>query len=293
MKIRVLVVDEAAFVRDSLKRVLRQFLKNVEVFDAVNGKRAMPLMHGNKMTLIISSWDMPEMSGDEFLAWVRSQENFAKTPFIVMADGGDRKSVEAAVKAGANDFLAKPFTPDEVQKRIVKQLTRIGVMKKPPSNPHDSGGSLGALTGGSGAAAKAKTQKKREVKSAAGFGLPAATAKPKASKPSDKSGNFDGTAQLNFEGYSIKCKIRELSLTGVNGLIQRTSKEEMPHIFDTAAADIANSADESIGNFNVYVHSLQASDHNPNAKTMRITLRFANNSPDQFEPLSKAIARGR
>lgn len=289
MKIRILVVDEAAFVRDSLKRVLRQFLKNVEVFDAINGKRAMPLMHGNKMTLIVSSWDLPEMSGSELLQWVRGEENFAKIPFIAMTDGGDRKSIEEAAKSGANDILMKPFTPDEVQKKIVKQLTRIGIIKKPPAEAQSSAlGSLGALTGG---AAKSGVQKKREVKSAAGFGQP--VAKPKAGKTSTKSGNFDGTANLKFEGFSIKCKIRELSLTTLNGLIQRASKEEIPHIFDTAAADIANSSDELIGNFNVYVHSLQANDPNPNSKIMRITLRFVDNSPDQFEPLSKAIARGR
>lgn len=287
MKIRILIVDETSFVRDALKRALRHFLKDVEVFDANNGHRALPVLRANKINLIISDWDMAEMSGRELLQWVRKEESCSKTPFIVTSDGGDRNLVMQAIKAGANDFLAKPFTPDEVEKKVSKQLARLGI-KKPatPSASQNNGfGSVDVLTGGS---AKPAAKKTREIRSADGFG------KPKAQKPAPaKTGDFSGTAHLHFDGYSAKCAIVELSLVALVGVIKRASPEETPRLFDATSADIANASGEPIGQVKMYVHALQSRDPRPDAQHLKITLRFGDNAPEQLEQLSKAIARGR
>lgn len=280
MQIRILVIDEAAFVRDALKRSVRRFLKEVEVFDAVNGKRALPILRNNKISMVISEWELPEMSGFELLKWMREDEGYTKTPFIVMSDGSNRNMVMDAVKSGASDFMTKPFSPDEVQKKVVKQLARIGFKAKPP-NPGGLTSGLGALTGN---APKAKLSKPSVVTAAAGFGKPA---------PQTKAGaaSFSGTAHLHFGDFSSKCDIRELSLTGLSGLLERSDTKN-PSIFEEATADIENAKGEPIGQLKVYIHALHAVDPNPLSKNIKITLRFADNEPEKFEQLSKAIAKG-
>ncbi|MFT5083610.1 MAG: CheY-like chemotaxis protein [Lentisphaeria bacterium] len=287
MLIRILVVDEAAFVRDTLKRSLRRFLDKVEVYDAINGNRAIAALKANKIDLILSDWDLPELSGAELLRWVRSEEKYEKTPFIVVSSQGDRNMVVRAIESGASDFLPKPFSPDDVQKKVVKQLARIGYKAKQKAATGGSGfGSIDVLTSGGGAPQKAAVQKPREIKSAGGFGSPA-KAKP-ASKP--KSNSFGGRAQLRFSQCTCICEISELSLTAMNGLMPRP--EIMPTIFDTATAEMVSAKGQPLGILNVYVHSLQSVDPRQDAGTLKITVRFAGNSPEQFEALSKAIAIG-
>ncbi len=290
MKIRLLIVDQTAFVRDALKRAVRRFLKDVEIFDAVNGNRALPVLRTNKIDIIIAEWDMEEMSGRELLEWVRGEEKYAKTPYIVTSDEGDRNLVMNAINAGANDFMAKPFSPDEVQKKVVKQLARLGYKSKDmQTQTQKSGlGSLDVLTGG-GAPKKPQTIKPREIRSA-GFGQP----KPKATakNATGKAGSFDGVAHVHLANGSVKCAIRELSLTGISGNIERPSPESMPQVFEAATADIENAKGEPIGQFNVYVHALQAGDPRPDAKSLKLSLRFTENDPAAFEQLSKAVARG-
>lgn len=292
MKIRMLIVDQTAFVRDALKRSVRRFMKEVEIHDAINGNRAVSVLRTNKIDLIICEWEMDEMSGFELLEWTRNEEKYLKTPFIVTSDEGDRNLVMDAIKAGANDFMAKPFSPDEVQKKVVKQLARIGYKADKNTMGQNTGfGSVDVLTGGGGVK-KPQIMKPREIKSAGGFGGPAAAKKKKPAAVA-KQGNFEGIAHIHFETGSLRCAVKELSLTGLSGLIERPDDDEMPKMFDVAMANIETTKGDPIAQLNVYVHGLQAIEPRPDASSLKITLRFGENDPQEFEQLSKAVAKGR
>ncbi len=297
--IRVLIVDETAFVRDALKRALRRFLKDVEIHDAVNGHRALSVLRTNKINLIITDWYMEEMSGQELVQWCRNEEKYAKCPIMVISDEGDRNMVMAAINAGASDFMPKPFSPDEVQKKVVKQLARIGYKPKGLSaTPQGFGmGTADLLTGGGGGgSSKPQVMKPREIKSAAGFGkaAPAKGGGAGGKKAAAKAGNFEGIAHIHFKFGSTRCRVKELSLTGMSGIIERPDDgEEMPALFDEATANIENMKGEPIGEFNVYIHGLHSVDPRPDSSNIKVTFRFGDNDPEQFEQLTKAVARGR
>lgn len=312
MPIRFLVVDETAFVRDALKRALRRFLvKDIEIFDASNGLRAISTLRANKIDLVISSWDLPETSGSELLRWVRESDKYAKTPFVVMSDESGRAMVMKAIEAGASDFLAKPFSPEEVQKKVVKQLAKIGYVPRGHAAMVNTASSLDVLTAGNpptasegeagdGEAAapapanpsrKPEIMKPRVIKDA-GSSFAKPLANPPKPNSNSSSGGFNGTAHLHFDGFSTRCLLRELSLTGMQGLIERPSAEEMPVVFELAKADIENAKGEPLGSFQVYVHSLQANELRPDCRAIRITCRYMENDPQSFELLSKAIANG-
>lgn len=286
MAIRVLVVDEAAFVRDSLKRALRRFLPDVDVFDAVNGSRALPILRANKIDITISDWELPEMSGKELLRWVRESENYAKMPFIVISSGGDRDLVMQAIESGANDFMAKPFSPDELQKKVVKQLARIGYKANLKGNV--SASSLDALTKG---VKKPTVMKPREIKS----GAEALLTKPNSSSAdvltggSKKKKSFAGSALLKVGKINCKCAIQGISLTAINLVTERPP--QMFKLFDIASIEIADEKANIIANLKVYVHMLQAADPRPDATKIQLIVRYVDNPPELMEPLSKAISK--
>lgn len=288
MKIRILIVDETAFVRDALKRALRRFLKEVETYDAINGHRALAVLRSNKIDLIISAWEAPEMSGAELLRSVRESENYSKIPFIVMSDSLDRNLVTAGANAGASDFLAKPFSPDDVQKKVSKLLAKCGFQaQETPSSQNSGFGSIEVLT--TNGAVTASAEKPRPLKQAAA--ATKAAANPRSRSSAAKAGNFSGTAEVYFDGHSTLCDITDLSLTAFSGIIQRANMTKIPQVFDRASANIMDAKGAAIGELKVFVNAIQAIDATPDADGIRINLRFIDNAPAQFETLSKAIAR--
>jgi len=68
--------------------------------------------------LIISDWNMPKCSGLDFLRWVRNSVNWKQTPFIMATAQSDKKQEHLAVTDGVSGLVAKPFSPDELEKKI-------------------------------------------------------------------------------------------------------------------------------------------------------------------------------
>lgn len=295
-KIRVLIVDEKAFVRDAMKRSLRRFLRDVETHDALNGQRAISALRTNRIDLILCQWDMQEMPGVELLRWVRDSEHHKKIPFIVMSDTMERNMVTTAAEGGASDFLQKPFSPDEVQKKVVKQLARIGYNPKNNRNAGDGKTSADLLTGGVSSATipntsaqNTHTQPADALETASTAPAPKRSATKKASSKSSKSSAFAGSAQLEFENYAMMCDLKELSLAGFSGLIQRPNDDVLPTIFHQATAEIMDNKGDSLGRFQVFVAAIYAFEPKLDADRLRINLRFTTNEPEQFEALSRVI----
>lgn len=154
MPLKVLVVDDANFVRDMVKRTVRQLVPNADLLEAPDGARAMSLIKSKGVDLILSDWEMPEMSGEELLRWVRDQPKFSDTPFVMITSRGDRSHVMAAVQAGVSDYLSKPFTVEELTRKLGKQLKRLGykTTSSALSNRGLAFSSVEVLTGGRTAA---------------------------------------------------------------------------------------------------------------------------------------------
>lgn len=284
MSIRILVVDDATFIRDMVKKHLRDRIPGVEVYDATDGNRALAVMKGQSMDLILSDWEMPNMSGEELLRAVRSNPQSATTPFVMISSRGDRSHVIKAVEAGVSDYLSKPFTPDELLRKVTKQLKIIG--KEPPQSPRGSGttqgiafASVDVLTGArSQEPPVSNTKNEADVR-------PVAQPKVVVSRPAAKT-----VAQLRFaNNVSCACVVREISLQALSGLIQRN--EQPPRVFDQAVVDINIGESGEIARLNGYVHSVQAGENRADTKIMKIVIRFVDNDAEKFEVLSHFIAQ--
>ena len=116
---KVLVVDDFATMRRIIKGVLKQLGFN-NIVEAEDGFLALEHLKKEQIGLIVSDWNMPNMSGLDLLKAVRGDANFKEIPFIMVTAEGQKENVVEAVKAGVSNYIIKPFTPDTFNEKLQK-----------------------------------------------------------------------------------------------------------------------------------------------------------------------------
>ena len=118
---KILVVDDSLTMRKIIVNSLSR-LGFKEVVEADNGKKAFEtLSTGGGADLILTDWNMPEMSGLELIQAVRGSGNevLKKTPVLMITTNSAKEEVVEALKAGVNNYLVKPFTPETLKEKIL------------------------------------------------------------------------------------------------------------------------------------------------------------------------------
>lgn len=122
MKKKILAVDDELSIRLLLENFLSQ---DYDVISMANGQDALCWLEGNLPDLIISDIQMPSMDGYEFLTRVR-QRGFTKhTPVIMLSAKAESKERVKCYRLGAQDYLTKPFNPEELEELVKKNLSPI------------------------------------------------------------------------------------------------------------------------------------------------------------------------
>ncbi len=118
---KTLVVDDFATMRKIVKNVLKQ-IDITNVAEAENGKMALDILKKDPadFELIVSDWIMPEMTGIDFLKACKGDEAIRNIPFVMVTAEAQKDSVLEAIKAGVDNYIVKPFTPDKLQETIQK-----------------------------------------------------------------------------------------------------------------------------------------------------------------------------
>jgi len=114
---RVLIAEDDSMPRKLLARVLAK--SGYEVVETVNGTEAWRILQEpDPPKLLVLDWMMPEMDGLEVLRQVRALET-DRPPYVIMLTAKDEKDhIISALADGANDYLTKPFDPDELAVRV-------------------------------------------------------------------------------------------------------------------------------------------------------------------------------
>ena len=125
---RALIIDDSAVMRKVIERALRQAgLELSEVLQASNGEEALQTLREdqggpNALALILSDINMPVMDGLQFLE-ARKQENLAHgVPVVMITTEGNETFVMRAIAAGAQGYICKPFTAEQVKARVLPLL---------------------------------------------------------------------------------------------------------------------------------------------------------------------------
>ncbi|MDP2243322.1 response regulator [Pseudomonas sp.] len=293
-KVSVLVVDDATFIRDLVKKGLRDHFPGVQIVEAINGRKAQQLLSRQSVDLILCDWEMPEMTGLELLSWCREQDNLKTVPFIMVTSRGDKDNVVQAIQAGVSDFIGKPFSNEQLVTKVKKALSRAGklqtLMASAPPKMLSSGGfandSLAALTGGQAqvvkpAAAPAEAVAPRPVAQT----TPAASAKSAGQAPGGR-----GQGQLRLPGGTMNCVIKALSLKDAQLVVKRA--ELLPQVLESAVLDLEQGEGGEVARLNGYLHAVAALEPKPDSEWLVLTFKFVDSDPQKLDYLSRLIARG-
>ncbi|MGE8339381.1 response regulator, partial [Pseudomonas laurylsulfatiphila] len=125
-KVSVLVVDDASFIRDLVKKCLRNYFPGMRIEDAINGRKAQAMLAKEAFDLVLCDWEMPEMSGLELLTWCREQDSLKAMPFVMVTSRGDKENVVQAIQAGVSGYVSKPFTNEQLITKVKQALHKVG-----------------------------------------------------------------------------------------------------------------------------------------------------------------------
>lgn len=126
MQKEILVVEDAETLRDVLASVLTG--EGYRVTTAATAEEAMPLIEENSYQLVLSDFKLPEKNGIDLLQFVREHDR--EVPFIIMTAFGSIEIATEAMKSGANDFLTKPFEPEQLVDVISEVISHRQVVNR-------------------------------------------------------------------------------------------------------------------------------------------------------------------
>ena len=115
---KLLVVDDSSTMRRIIKNTLAR-LGHKDVLEGADGVEGWTVLDANpEVDMLITDWNMPEMNGLELVIKVRADERFKDLPIIMVTTEGGKAEVITALKAGVNNYIVKPFTPQVLKEKL-------------------------------------------------------------------------------------------------------------------------------------------------------------------------------
>jgi len=113
---RFLVVDDSA----TMRRIVINSLSRIgytEVAEAGDGEEALARFDAS-IGCVITDWNMPNMSGVELVRALRARPDGARVPILMVTTRSVREDILAAIEAGVNNYIVKPFTPQVLKEKL-------------------------------------------------------------------------------------------------------------------------------------------------------------------------------
>ena len=115
---KILVVDDSSTMRRIITNTLSR-LGHTNVIEAEDGLQGWSQIEANPdLDMLITDWNMPEMNGLELVKKVRADRRFIDLPIIMVTTEGGKVEVITALKAGVNNYIVKPFTPQILKEKL-------------------------------------------------------------------------------------------------------------------------------------------------------------------------------
>jgi len=116
-RMKVLVVDDFATMRKIVRNILKQ-IGFEDISEAEDGNAALRVIKNEKVGLVVTDWNMPNMSGLDLLREIRQDPQTSDLPVLMVTAEGLKENVMEAVKAGVSNYVVKPFTAEVLQEKI-------------------------------------------------------------------------------------------------------------------------------------------------------------------------------
>ena len=121
--LKILAVDDSP----TMRRIIINTLKRAgfeDVIEASDGRDALAKMKVDKFNFVITDWNMPEMDGLTFVTTLRGMPEYKSLPILMVTTRSVKDDIMEALKAGVNNYIVKPFTPEILKEKIDQVLAR-------------------------------------------------------------------------------------------------------------------------------------------------------------------------
>ncbi|MDR2731043.1 MAG: response regulator [Treponema sp.] len=118
--VTIMIVDDSRIMRNTVKGVFAGFESACNFIEAKDGEEALALLEQQTVDLILLDWNMPRLSGIDFLKQVRAIDRFKDLPIIMVTSEAAKFNVIEALKNGATDYITKPIKLDLFKSKLAK-----------------------------------------------------------------------------------------------------------------------------------------------------------------------------
>jgi len=307
--LNILVVDDARFIRDLVRKAVKAQFPSCQVDDAADGLQAQTKMKSGTYHVLLCDWEMPNMSGLELLQWMRTEERYEKVPFMMITSRSEKSHIVKAVEAGVNDYIGKPFNNEQLGTklaRLIYKFYKMSPMQTARQAQQSDNASL--LTGA--APAKPTQAPSNNASLLTGAPAPPAKAKPSAAsanllagaapsaqlvdKPKAKKGANKSMALAHVrtsQGQELRCIVKDINLNEMMLVVKRD--QGVPGLFDQVVVDIVSKEEDIVARVNCFVCAVSSPDKRIDGELFNLLVRYEDEDPEKLAALSKFVAKVR
>ncbi len=117
----ILIADDSTTTRAMLVSTIES-MGDIRIIEASSGFEALRLLPREKVDLILTDINMPDINGLELISFIRNNPNYKDIPVFIISTEGSRKDIEKGKELGANEYVVKPFDPVRLQELIASYL---------------------------------------------------------------------------------------------------------------------------------------------------------------------------
>ena len=118
---KILIAEDSPTMRSLIVSTIAA-MGEYETVEAANGFEALRILPREKVDLIITDINMPDINGLELVSFIRGNDNYRTTPLLIISTEGSERDREKGLALGANAYLVKPFAPQQLQELVRKYL---------------------------------------------------------------------------------------------------------------------------------------------------------------------------
>lgn len=329
--LNILVVDDARFIRDLVRKAVKAQYPTAQVDDAADGLQAQNKMKSGTYHVLLCDWEMPNMSGLELLQWMRSDERYEKVPFLMITSRSEKSHIVKAVEAGVSDYIGKPFNNEQLGTKLARLIYKFYKFSPKQTARQAQQSNANLLAGASPAApsAAASPSNANLLTGASAPAKPSASspnnaslltgaapaAKPQAKtadaaslltgaspsaalvdkKPQAKKGANNKSVALahvrTSQGQELRCIVKDINLNEMMLVVKRD--QGVPGLFDQVVVDIVSKEEDIVARVNCFVCSVSSPDKRIDSELFNLLVRYEDEDPEKLAALSKFVAKVR
>ena len=119
----VLIVEDSSTMRSLIVSTV-EIIEDVDVTETASGFEALKVLPQKSFDLILTDINMPDINGLELARFVKTSVDYKDIPLIIISTESSEKDRERGMQLGADEYVIKPFKPEELQKLVTKYLKR-------------------------------------------------------------------------------------------------------------------------------------------------------------------------